>query len=390
MHPFRFTETARSLFGSSWTRGLAIAVAAGAVAATAGGQVPSLPDRQPVRADNYYSAGNRIDITTAMAGDVIVAARQVDINAPVTGDILAAGWRVTLAAQADDDVRIAGGEVVVNAPVNGDLTVTGGTVTIGRQTHVGGRSWIAGQTVRVDGILDRDLYVAGATVQIAGEIRQPIQVVAERLEILSTARILAPLAYKGPSEMRIGDGAVINGPVTYDRIPAREARRARDFPAVSSVLFAAHLFLAGLLVVMVLPRFETSTVATLRAWPGKSLLAGFVVLVTTPVVALLLVVSVFGLPFGLALGAIYAIALFAGVLATAFFVGDVEARLLKVGPIVTRRRHTLLLFGGVLTLVLLRGLFGGVVVLMSALFGLGALILWVYDAYSSTSAPTAA
>lgn len=389
MNPFKFAPVVRSPFALFWRHGLAISVAVIGSVATAGGQVPGA-NSAAARGDNYYSAGNRVEITSPMPGDVVVAGRQVEINAPVTGDILAAGWHVTLAAPAADDVRIAAGEIVVNAPVSGDLTVTGGDVTIGRETRVTGRSWIAGQTLHIDGVLERDAHIAGATVEIAGEIRQPLEVVAEKLDILPTARILAPLTYKGSNAMKIAEGAVVNGPVTYDRIPEREARQARAFPAVSTFLFVAHLFLTGLLVVMFLPRFETSTVATLRTHPWKSLLAGLVLLVTTPIAAVLLVVSVLGLPAGLALGAVFAMALFAGVLATAFFVGDVEARLLQFGPIVTRGQHTLLLLAGVITLALLRALLGGFVVFVSVLFGLGAMMLWLYDAYARPSAPARA
>lgn len=342
---------------------------------------------QPAHADNYYAAGNRIEITAPMLADVIVAGRQIDITQPVAGDILAAGWRVVMLGRADDDVRIAAGEVSVNAPVTGDLTVAGGDITIGPRTHVGGRSWISGRTVRIEGVLDRDLQVAGATVQIAGEIRKPVQIIAERLDILPSARILSTLTYRGPAEPHVSEGAIINGPITYDRIPEDEARRARAWPAVSSALFALHLFLAGLLVVIFLPQFETSLIATLRAQPGKSLLTGFVLFVTTPVAAVLLMISILGLPIGMALAAVYAIALFAGVLATAFFVGDAEARLLNAGPVATRGQQAMLLLAGVLTLAVLRALLGGLVVFASVLFGLGALTLWTSQRYSRAPTP---
>lgn len=364
-------------------RGAVISAVAVVMATTAGVHAqPPLANGQPVRADNYYAAGNRIDITTAMPADVIVAGRQIDIVQPVAGDILAAGWRVALSAPADDDVRIAAGEVAINAPVTGDLTVAGGDVTLGPQTRVSGRTWLTGRTVRIEGTLERDLEVAGATVQIAGEVRKSVRVVAETLEILPTARILGPLTYKGSTVARIAEGAVVNGPITYDRIPEREARRARAFPAFSSLLFSVHLLFAGFLVLIFLPHVETSVVATLRRQPAKSLLTGFVLLVTTPVAALLLVISVFGLPIGLAIGALYAIALFVGVLATAFFVGDAEARLINSGPMVSRGEHAMLLLAGVLTLALLRSLLGGVIVFASVLFGLGALTLWLYQTYS--------
>ena len=353
------------------------------------GQTQSVAD-QPARPDNYYAAGNRIEITTPLAADAVVAGRQVDITQSVAGDVLAAGWRVSLTGRADDDVRIAAREVVVNAPITGDLTVAGGDVTVGAASRVGGRAWIAGQTVRVDGVFDRNLEIAGATVQIAGEVRSPVRIVAEKLEILSSARILAPLAYKSPNEAQIAEGAVVSGPVTFDRISSQEARQARAFPAGSTLLFSVHLLLAGILVVVYLPRVEQSVVETLRAHPGKSLLAGFMLLVTIPIAALLLIISILGLPLGLALAALYAMALFSGVLTAAFCVGDAEARLFKFGPVMTRGQHLVLLLAGVLTLAMLRAVLGGVVVFVSVLFGLGALMLWIYRESSRVLTPTSA
>lgn len=386
--PISSKTSGRSRLAVSVTGGVVLLMTF-AIAPVAGVQAPA-PASEPARSDNYYAAANRVDIATPMPADVIVAGRQIDIAQSVAGDILAAGWKVSLTGRADDDVRIAAGDVRVNAPIAGDLTVAGGDVTLGPETRVSGRSWVTGRTVRIDGVIERELQVAGATVEIAGEIRKPLQIVAERLDILPSARILGPITYRGSSAPRIANGAVVNGPVTYDRIPERDAQRARSFPAISGLLFSIHLFLAGLLVVIFLPRIETSVVATLRAQPARSLLAGFVLLVTTPVAAFLLVISILGLPIGLALGAVYAIALFAGVLITAFFLGDAEARLFKAGPVVTRGQQTILLLAGVLTLAMLRSLVGGFIVLASVLFGLGALMLWAYQTYAHAPSPAGA
>ena len=112
----------------------------------------------------------------------------------------------------------------MNAPVTGDLTAAGGDITLGPQTHVSGRTWLTGNTVRIEGVLERDLYVAGATVELAGEIRQPVRIVAEKLDILPSARLLGPLTYQGPREARIASGAVVSGPIRpFDRISEREA-----------------------------------------------------------------------------------------------------------------------------------------------------------------------
>ena len=347
---------------------------------------PALAGQQTVRADNYYAAGNRIEITTPMGADVVVAGRQIEIQQPVSGDILAAGWRVTLAARADDDVRIAAGEVVVNAPVSGDLTIAGGDVRLGSLARIGGRSWVTGRQVRIEGVVDRELRIAGETVMLAGEIRQPVSVMAETLEILPGARLLAPLTYQGPQDARIAAGAVVNGPIIFDRIPRGEARRARSFPALSGFVFAAHVFVAGLVLTWLLPRFEGATVAKLRAQPARSLLAGFVTLLATPMVALMLIVTVLGLPLGLALGALYGIALVVGLVVTALFMGSAEARLLDIRPIATGTQRAMLLLAGAVTLAVLRALLGTAVVFVGIVFGLGAVALAAYDTYSGTPA----
>jgi hypothetical protein len=343
------------------------------------------------RPDNYYAAGNRVVITTPMPADILVAGREVDIRQPVAGDILAAGRRVELAARAEDDVRMAGSEVIVNAPVGGDVTIAGGTVTFGRDAHINGRTWVTGRIVRIDGVIDRELNVAAAEVVITGELRKPARIVAERLDIVSGAQVLAPVTYRGANEASVAKDAIVTGPITFTHIDTREAQRARRVPAASTFLFVTHLFFAGLLVIVFMPRTERSIIETLRAQPLKSAAAGFTLLVTVPIAALLLILTVLGLPIGLVLAAAYAVALFAGVLTTAFFLGDAEARWLQPPAVMTRGRQAMVLLAGVLTLALLRMMLGGVAVFVAVLFGLGALSVWFYQAYRRAAhAPAAA
>jgi hypothetical protein len=67
----------------------------------------------------------------------------------------------------------------------------------------------------------------------------------------------------------------------------------------------------------------------------------------------------------------------AGVLTTAFFLGDAEARLLTPPAVQTRGQQALVLLAGVLTLAVLRVVLGGFAVFISMLFGLGALGVWL-------------
>lgn len=368
-------------------RGLSLmALVALALTVSLDAQGPAGPSGPPRAPDNYYAAANRIDLASAVDGDAVVAGRVVNLGQPVSGDVLAAGWRVTLSAPAADDVRIVGSEVTVLAPVDGDLTAAGGDLTIGAHARIRGRAWLSGGTIRSEGVFERELQIYGGTVIVGGEVREPLTIVAQSLTILPTANLLAPVSYKGPAEARIEPGARLAVPLAYERIAAEEARRQQRPRFASGVLFTLNITIAGLLFFFLVPRISSGAVETLRTEPGRSALAGFVLLVTVPVAALLLVVSVLGLPVGLMLAALYPVALLLGLLTAAYALGEFEWRLVTQPASLSRSQQALALVGGVLTLAVLRSVpfLGGWTVFFAVLFGLGSLALWTYRVWAAS------
>jgi cytoskeletal protein CcmA (bactofilin family) len=351
------------------------------------GAQPDEPGNMPPPPENYYAAGNHLEIRGPVLGDAVLAGRDVEIRQSVDGDVLTAGWRVTLSGAAHDDVRIVGRNIHVEASVDGDVTLAGRDVTIGPQVRVAGRVWVSGGTVRVEGTFARDVRIAGGHVQVGADVTGPVQVVAERIEILPGARLRGPFTYRSPETAAIAPGAILEGPVIFKRVDAREIRQARATRGVSSLLFGLHVFITGLLVIVLVPRATLDVAATLRRQPGRSLAIGLALLVALPVAAILLMISILGLPLGVAIVALYLVALLVGLVTTAFVVGQLEARLFNRTPAGTRGSHAVLLFAGVVTLAVLRSLpiVGGVVVFASVLFGLGALTLWTYRRYELTA-----
>lgn len=133
-------------------------------------------------------------------------------------------------------------------------------------------------------------------------------------------------------------------------------------------------------MLLLLPRVTGSVVTTLRAQPGLSFLFGFVLLVTIPVAVLMLVISIFGLPAGFAMAALFGVALLVGLVTTALLVGEAEARVFGTRLLGHRTDRMTFLLAGVLTIGVMRmvPLIGGWVVIASVLFGLGAVGLSLY------------
>ena len=97
------------------------------------------------------------------------------------------------------------------------------------------------------------------------------------------------------------------------------------------------------------------------------------------------------LPLGLTLAALYFVGLLAAVLAIAFYIGDVEARIFN-RVMTTYQSRAGWLLAGVLSLAILRAVpvFGTIVVFTCVLFGLGALSLAVFDTYRRSPGTAAA
>jgi hypothetical protein len=237
--------------------------------------------------------------------------------------------------------------------------------------------------VRAAGTFERELRIAGERVELAGEIRQPVQVVAHQLHILPTARIEGPLTYDGATPATIAAGATIAHPITYRHIASSQVEQARWPRGASSLVFAVHLFVGGLLLLLLMPRIAGDPATAMRAQPVQSLFAGLMLMVTVPFVAVLLIVSLVGLPSGLALAALYAALLFLGIVITALVIGEAEASWLRVAPTGPRGGRLVFLLAGVVTLAVLRSLpvVGSAVVVAAVVFGIGAVGLWVYRTY---------
>jgi hypothetical protein len=151
------------------------------------------------------------------------------------------------------------------------------------------------------------------------------------------------------------------------------------------LLFIAALGILGATLILAFPTFAAGTIRTLGAEPWKSVGLGAGALVGLPVLAILLMVTVVGAAVGVAGLALYALALVAGFLTGAGFVGDAVLGLLRrpAGASVGATIVALLVGLIAISLVRLIPVAGELACLAVLLFGLGALLLKGYRAWQA-------
>jgi hypothetical protein len=326
--------------------------------------------------DNTYVAGGTVDVAAEVERDFVAAGGTINVRELVKGDVTVAGGSVNISARVGDDIRAAGGTVIVGAEVGGEVVAAGGTVTLAPEAKVAGRAWLSGGSVTAAGRVGRDLKVAAGSVRVAGEVDGNVLIAARTIEILPTARIKGDLTYTSMNTAKIDPAAQIKGKVTFRRsdLGKRAARFGRVVFVIARVVLLAGLIVAGVVLLWLLPGFTISAAHTIRNHFWKSLGLGFLVFVVTPVVAILLMATIIGIPVGLAVGALYPIALLVGYLTAAIFFGDSGARLIGRRSEISTGERMLWLVAAlvILALVHLIPIAGAIVVWLVILIGLGA------------------
>lgn len=336
-------------------------------------------------AENLYLAGPDVKVDQRAEADLVAAAGRLTLDGGVSGDAVVAAGSIDVRGPIGDDLRAAGGVITLASTVKGETLAAGASVHVARDADLAGRAWFAGNEVTIDGKLRGEVKAYGRTITISGDLQGPVVLSGERIELTSSARIHGNVTYSSPQDIVIHPDAQIGGKVVREPGVFQMPKPRFEIPGLAAArpLLLFGLLAAGVLLYAVFPRYTVNAARTLEREPLKSLGLGAAMLFSAPPMILLLVITIVGIPLALVVAALYAVALLAAYLMTAFFVGE---RLLdfagKQQPGKAWRVAALAI--ALLAFWLLRQIpyLGGLVLLAALLFGLGALTLQAFTQYS--------
>ena len=331
---------------------------------------------------DYFGAGGMLNLTEPVAGDAFLAGGRVSTASEVDGDLVAAGGEVSVGGSVGDDVYAAGGDVKVDAIVHGNARVGGGDVTVGPATVIAGATTLTGGRVNFQGNSHGFLKISGGTVTLAGQAHSDVEVRSEELVIGPETQIGGRLVYHGPVQPVVPEGAVIAGGVEFHESGHASYMHDEGGPVrqavhwVGSALWFAGVFFVGALFLVLFPGLSSRAAETIGRDPWQSLGLGFAILVCVPFLAVVLLVTIIGIPLALLLMPLYMLLMFLGWIVAALFIGQRGVALVRgAAPLSTGSRLLALLLA-LLALSLVRHLpyVGSIVAFMALIAGIGALV----------------
>ncbi len=342
---------------------------------------------------NLYAAAANITVDGTVTGDVICGGQTININGQVEGDVICGGQTININGQVNGSVRVAGNTITINGQVAHGVQAFGASIILGNEASVGWDMFMAGATGEIRGKVGRDLHGAGASVIIAGEIGKNVRlrldekVRAEKkgfgyekpkspLTITQTAIINGNLVYTAGKEGLIAEGASIAGEVTHNLPKAKQAKRNIVFSSIWGKLFSIFAALVVGLVLISLWRDQIKKLTDkMLDKVGVSIGWGVVVMFITPILALLLVITLIGIPLAAILVGVWLIALYLSKILVAILVGRSI-----LGKLWQKKKESLIwamIVGVVITWIIFSiPVIGWLLCLIAIWWGLGGI--WLY------------
>ena len=275
-----------------------------------------------VREGDLYAAGQTVQVDGRLNGDLIAGARRVVVDGRVDGDLFAAGNTIDLRGPIGDSARIAGQSLTVDTTIDGDLIAGGAELHVTENASIAGGLVAANGLVEIDGTVGAGARVAAGEIVVRGTVNGDANFIADRVELAPGARITGDLDYRARTPLGPEAAAQVEGAVRYEEpVEDPDDGGGGGFGVVLWFWQVLAALLTGIVVVAALRGVVERLVASIAEETTLGALLGFTAFLLVPVAAVIAMVTLIGMPIGLAAALLFALALYAAKLPIAVWVG---------------------------------------------------------------------
>jgi hypothetical protein len=289
--------------------------------------------------DDLYLAGSEITVDGTVNGDIVAVGNRVTINGTVSGSVTAAAATITINGTVGNSIRAGGGTVILNGKAGNDLVAIAGQVTISSLSNIGRDLLVNAGNVDVNGPVTRNILCNASSLTLGSRVGGNIKAQATEVKLGPSAIVAGNLEYTSPDEASMAAGAAVNGQVKHVvpvKAPAPSDQNV--VTAVGAFISTVIAFILGLIIIVAVIKYAAallvaiviilvarkqleSIIEALRTRPWPCLGWGALIAVLVPIGAVVLCITIVGIPLAAAGLAAYVIALFLGHIITAIFLG---------------------------------------------------------------------
>jgi hypothetical protein len=244
-----------------------------------------------------------VDIAGTVNGDVFCGAQTVNISGTVKGDVICGAQTINISGGVEGSVRLGAQTINLTGIIGRNATAGAQTITTDSKSRIGGDASFGTTDLHLNGTIGRDLAAGGDRVNIGGEVGRDIKSGANKITLSGSAKVGGGIEYTSKDKINIASGAEVAGKVTQN-IPKDKDPTFPTvfiFQGVTAVIAALFLLISALIVTALLPQMAHSVSSQGIKRPWWVLLTGFVASFVVPILFILLLITIIGIPLAILL-----------------------------------------------------------------------------------------
>lgn len=269
--------------------------------------------------------------TTAIVGrdevireDLIISGETVKVLGVVNGDVIAMGGDVSVDGVVNGDLIVMAGMVNVSGRVNDDVRVLAGAVNLGG--HVEDSTLVFAGLFDLTGSVNGDVKVFSQSSNINGVVYGNVNVNSASVRLGESASIKGGL---NTSSEVTGKPSQVAGSINVEEEETSyQTYLKRVFTFFVTRVLSGFLF--GLVIIFLGGGFVKDYVKGFQKEFLSNAFYGLLLLIMTPIISFLLIVTIIGAPLGLASLVLFGVLVYSSTVLTSFPVGEWVLEKLRV------------------------------------------------------------
>lgn len=331
--------------------------------------------------ESLVVTGGNLTIDSQVDGDLYCAGRKVTINGNVSGDILCAAQQIEIKGKVAGSIRVAAQMIDLEGQVSKNATIFAQNITIGLPVVISGDLYTASSNITFNGRVLKSWAAHAESINLNGFVGGNTNLVVNQLTLGKGAVLQSKLNYTSSQDATLTSGSKLaqglNRSIPTSKTGALDTQKkfwimpttaAKGLDITGKIMGAIWGLIMGAIVVLIFPIWVSKSSSMIWDKTGKSALWGLLVWAVAPVLIVMSVITIIGIPLAFFMGlALLVVAGLAHIVA-ATAVGH---------RIITDKKQKLILvwFVGFLILTVLSWLpiIGWLVSLLVLLIGTGAV-----------------
>jgi hypothetical protein len=272
--------------------------------------------------------------------------------------------------------RLCGGQILLSGQIGGSVSVVAGNLQLLSSSNIGGNLVAIAGNIDTGAEIDQSATFVASNVRVSSHIHQNLQGYVGKMRLTSKAIIDGDVDYRSNTVAWIDKGAVIRGTLLYHPSIVHQMMEGTwlykilfGSQVLALLMNLIYTFVVGVLLMKLFPGNLQTTLHYLKNHTWKSFLYGILLIVILPLVFLLLLVTILGVPFALTLLAANVVGFYTAKVYVIFWSSN-----WLFGKMGLQRSHLLSFFLGVILYFMITSIpvVGPAIAIAALLLGLGA------------------